>query len=483
MLPRLVLIGLLLAPLRVSLAQDTTAVVPPKDTTTVTPPPAFRSAADSVRCGFCHRPNLPVAIFEGFLINGAVNRFNAWVLHDSLFYVTSHTWHVNLQRGWDFDKDDFIVNMLGHPYNGSTYFAAARDNGLSYWAGAPLVFFHSTVWEYFGETTQPSINDLIDTGLGGLALGEMFHRVAATIRNNEAGGAGRTLRELAALPFDPVGTVNRLVRGEWGRKGPNPSEHNPVGTVLRVGGGVGLVRGPGPLAASLKGADFTSILFADLKYGDSYTDTLRKPFDAFSARILMAPGHGDLEQLVGVGRITGTELGRTDWHRHQLELNQRFEYLNNGAIQFGAQTLQLGVSSRVHMSGNYWLRTLVAADGIALAAINAPGAGTGGRAYDYGPGVGGTLTAEIEHSGTPYLVVQYQPAYIHTLNGADANHLTAFTAVEANIPVLAHLTLTIHSTYYDRLSRYADGTRSRRRFPEIRIFAAYKTAHKAAAAQ
>jgi hypothetical protein len=372
MFRQLLLAGLLLAPLRVGQAQDTTAVAP--DTAAVTPPPLPRVVADTPRCGFCHRPNVGVAIFEGFLVNAVVNRFNAWVFRDSLFYVTPHSWNTNLKRGFAFDKDDFIVNMLGHPYNGSTYFAAARDNGLGYWAGAPLVFFHSAVWEYFGETTQPSINDLVDTGLGGIALGEMFHRVAATIRNNERGGGGRTLRELAALPFDPVGTVNRLVRGEWGRKGPNPSEHNPVGTVLRVGGGFGVVRGPGPLTASLKSADFTSILFADLKYGDSYTDTLKKPFDAFSARVLLAPGHGGLEQLVGVGRITGTEIGSTEWHRHQLELNQRFEYLNNGALQFGAQTLQVGISSRVHLSGKYWFRSLIAADGIALAAINAPGA-------------------------------------------------------------------------------------------------------------
>lgn len=469
MLTRILLSGLLLAPFQAGLAQDTTVAVPPRDTTVV--------------CGFCHKPSVPAALFEGLLVNVVVNRFNVWVLKDSLFKVTPHSWRTNLERGFAFDKDDFIVNMLGHPFNGSTYFATARDNGLSYWAGAPLTFFHSTVWEYFGETTQPSINDLIDTGLGGIALGEMFHRVAATIRNNEQGGGARTLRELAALPFDPVGSVNRLIRGEWGRKGPNPSEHNPVGSVLRMGGGVGLVRGPGSLVGSLKSADFSSILFADLKYGDSYVDTLKKPFDAFSARVLLAPGHGGLEQLVGVGRITGTEIGSTQWHRHQLELNQRFEYLNNGALQFGAQTLQLGISSRVHLGGKFWLRTLVAADGIALAAINAPGAGVGERDYDYGPGVGGTLTGSIEHSGTPYLIVQYQPAYVHTLSGADANHLTAFSSIEANLPILAHLTLTVHSTYYDRLSKYADGTRNHRRFPEIRVFAAYKTANKPVSAK
>lgn len=184
MISRLLLVGLLLAPLRVGLAQDTTAV---------TPPPSLRPAADSARCGFCHRASVPLAIFEGFLVNAVVNRLNVWVLKDSLYEVTPHSWKTNLRRGWDFDKDDSLVNMLGHPYQGSTYFAAARDNGLGFWAGAPLTFFHSVVWEYFGETTQASINDLVDTGLGGIALGEMFHRVAATIRNNEQGGGGRTL--------------------------------------------------------------------------------------------------------------------------------------------------------------------------------------------------------------------------------------------------------------------------------------------------
>jgi hypothetical protein len=442
-----------------------------------------RQAADTVRCGFCHKPNVPVAVFEGFLVNAVVNRLNVWVLKDSLYEVTPHSWKTNLRRGWDFDTDEFMVNMLGHPYQGSMYYAAARDNGLGFWTGVPLTFFHSVMWEYFGETTQASINDLVDTGLGGAALGEMFHRVAATIRNNEMGGSGRTLRELAALPFDPVGGLNRLVRGEWSRRGPNPEEHRPVGSVLRVGGGAGIVRGPGSLGGSLGDGEASSILFADLKYGDAYVDTLHKPFDAFSARIMLAPGHGDLTQLTGVGRITGAELGNSESRRHQLELNQRFEYLNNGALRFGAQTLQLGLSSRVHLGGKFWIRTMAAADGIVLAAINAPGAGTGVRDYDYGPGVGGTFTAGLEHAGTPYLIFHYQPAFVHTLNGAEANHLTSFGSIEASIPVFATVHLVIHSAYYDRLSKYDDGTRNRRRFPELRVFAAFKTSNKAASSR
>jgi len=124
MLTRFLLVGLLLVPLRAGLAQDTTVV---KDTTVVTPAPQAPAAVDHLRCGFCHRPSVLAAVFEGFLVNVTVNRFNAWVLKDSLFYVNSHSWNTNLKRGWDFDKDDFVVNMLGHPYNGSAYFATRRS--------------------------------------------------------------------------------------------------------------------------------------------------------------------------------------------------------------------------------------------------------------------------------------------------------------------------------------------------------------------
>jgi len=183
---------------------------------------------------------------------------------------------------------------------------------------------------------------------------------------------------------------------------------------------------------------------------------------------------------VGVGRIAGTELGSSEWHRHQLEFNQRFEYLNNGALQFGGQTLELGLSSRFHLSGKFWLRASAAADGIVLAGINAPGAGVGPRDYDFGPGAGGTFETTIEHDEVPYLTVHYQPAWIHTLNGADANHFLSYGSAELSISFLSQLALMVQGSYYDRLSRYADGTRSRRRFPELRVFLAFKTANRAA---
>ena len=70
--------------------------------------------------------------------------------------------------------------MFAHPYHGGLYFNAGRSNGLTFWESAPLAFLGSWTWEYLGETHRPALNDFFMTSFGGIALGEVFHRVATT---------------------------------------------------------------------------------------------------------------------------------------------------------------------------------------------------------------------------------------------------------------------------------------------------------------
>jgi Domain of unknown function (DUF3943) len=96
-----------------------------------------------------------------------------------------------MTRGWEWDLDGFVVNQIGHPYHGNNYFNAGRANGLSFWESAAVTAFGSGTWEYFDETNQASLNDFINTTLGGIALGEMFHRTAWLVRNPHATGRSR----------------------------------------------------------------------------------------------------------------------------------------------------------------------------------------------------------------------------------------------------------------------------------------------------
>ena len=93
-----------------------------------------------------------------------------------------------MEQGWVWDLDDFTVNQFGHPYQGNNYFNAGRANGLSFYESAAMTAFGSGTWEYFGETNHASLNDFINTTLGGIALGEMFHRAAWLMRDTHETG-------------------------------------------------------------------------------------------------------------------------------------------------------------------------------------------------------------------------------------------------------------------------------------------------------
>src|SRR5690606_24073244 len=143
--------------------------------------------------------------------------------------VTPATWWTNLRRGWEWDLDDFAVNQIGHPYQGNNYFATGRANGLSFWESAAVTAFGSATWEYFGETNQASLNDFINTTLGGVALGEMLHRTAWLVRDTRATGRPRLLREIAATAIDPLTGLNRFTSGDASRVVDTPQEMVPAG--------------------------------------------------------------------------------------------------------------------------------------------------------------------------------------------------------------------------------------------------------------
>ena len=99
-----------------------------------------------------------------------------------VYSVTPSTAWRHLTKGpWGFDGDSFQVNQLQHPYQGAVYQGFARSAGLGFWPSAAYTFLGSFVWEVAGETTKPSINDQVASGIGGSLLGEPLFRLSSLI--------------------------------------------------------------------------------------------------------------------------------------------------------------------------------------------------------------------------------------------------------------------------------------------------------------
>lgn len=418
------------------------------------------------------RPARPIAaLAQTAVINVFVNRVDAWVFRQDWARTGTRAWSRNLRLGWEWDEDAFPTNMFAHPYHGALYFNAGRSNGLDYFRSVPIAFFGSWSWENFGETYRPSFNDWFMTSFGGITLGEVFHRVGASIRDNRSSGRSRTLRELAALPVDPIGGFNRLLRGQWKAIGPNPAEHNPGDYVLRVGAGLRFAEG----LVTDSGLARMGAVMVDLLYGDAFGTEYKDPFDVFGVRLILS-SNGGFNMLRASGRLYSTDLNRASARiRHVLTVNQRYDYYKNPAQSAGGQSLELGVNSRWRIgSKGYGLRTAVFVDGVVLGAVDAPNTGLGERTYDFGPGIGTRTEIALERHGARFLRIFGQLEWLHSVSGASADHVLDISGIELNVPIAKGVGLAAHTYIFNRRSRYSDapsGTAQRdyRDYPEARL--------------
>jgi hypothetical protein len=141
----------------------------------------------------------------------------------------------NLQfKNWEWDDNNFKTNQIAHPYHGNLYFNSFRTNGYSFWQSVPAAFAGSYLWEVVGETHPPAPNDLINTSVGGITLGEMTFRLSNMIVDNRQRGFNRQMREVFGFLVNPLNGFNRIIDGRWGRYNVNAPDRVPSQFVSEI---------------------------------------------------------------------------------------------------------------------------------------------------------------------------------------------------------------------------------------------------------
>jgi hypothetical protein len=396
--------------------------------------------------------------------------------------ITPKTWWANMQQGWVWDLDDFTVNQIGHPYQGNNYFNAGRANGLSFYESAAVTAFGSATWEYFGETNFPSLNDFINTTLGGIALGEMFHRAAWLVRDTHATGHARVWREIGATAIDPVTGANRFIRGDASRVTDKPADMVPSDLAAHTAVGV-LWQGTQGSAFTATGEPFLEV---DAIYGDPDKGRSRTPYDAFAVRLRLGGGSSFSEARVR-GRLLGQPLNSG---KVEFAVLQSYDYQNNQAYTTGSQSFEgefgtaPNLSSRMTLAMRGWagLTILGAIDSLPLGLTERPdepvdgsagqGVSEGPRFYDYGPGSTFGGNAVLSRDRRPFAVFFYEGRHLYSLDGVRANHLLQRARADLMLPLRGRFGIGVSGEYFDRRTFYQDPRRTRTHFhyPQVRAY-------------
>ncbi len=325
---------------------------------------------------------IPSVEIAGFI--AGLNLFNRLFIDPDEYGSDWQSMKDNLTNGLVIDDDPFSINQIGHPYQGGIYYGFARSAGLSYWESAAYTIAGSLLWEAVGETTPPSLNDTITTGIGGSFVGEALFRMASLLL--EGGGERPGFwRELGAAAISPPTGFNRLVFGD--RFDAVFPSHKPANFIrLRLGATLTTDVNTGGLTDDVEIwegiLDYSMIYGLPGKPGYKYT----RPFDFFQFDITAITNADPISNLIENAAIRGLLLG-TDYalgedYRGLWGLFGIFEYLSPQIFRVSTTALALGTV------GQWWLARGVALQGTILGGLGFGAAGTVGdqaeRDYHYG---------------------------------------------------------------------------------------------------
>ena len=429
-----------------------------------------------------------LAAVEVVGLNVLVNRFNYYARPETDFSeVGINTWIANFKHGLEWDWNNFGVNYIGHPYQGSHYYNSARSVGYNYWASGIFTFAGSATWEWMGETHPPSGNDLVNTTMGGMFLGEVMYRFSDMIYDGKARGFGRVTREFFAFLLNPMRGFNRMNTGKF-------KEYEL---------GEGFVKPPFEGSVSFGGNQTSELLNGGTQYSSALLETKlvygtpfedrfekKKPFDYFvlegwyrvrndndtgKTRHISLSGYGS----IWMKEITGEdEYGVKNENRHAAGLFHQYDYLDGGIVEIGSMALTPGIISDFKLSKKFKMRTTLMAGPIVLGGSNSEVVDaslfsddpTDVRDYIMGPGITEKYELLLDGGKWGIFDFKFHRWDIFVASGPAGRERLNALFFDYEFPIYKKLYLGARYVYYDRKAVYDDFPDIEKNLDEIRTF-------------
>lgn len=222
------------------------------------------------------------------------------------------------EHAYRFDNNHFPMNFLAHPLSGAAFYGVPRSNGLSMPVSALYGIVSSFIWEFFIEFKERfSINDSITTPIGGVAIGEVFHRLARFL-DEEAHPVLAWIFGTSVAAHEALD--GRAVGRERPRAGPPASWHD-IRLAYGFGWGIGdgfdldlhsvsaearFVALPGHGRAGRRAGTFADAEVAAMRL-DGFFSSTGTGFQLLADTMLMGGYVADLREGAG-GRASGGSL-------------------------------------------------------------------------------------------------------------------------------------------------------------------------------
>ncbi|HOJ06415.1 MAG: DUF3943 domain-containing protein [Ignavibacteriota bacterium] len=377
-----------------------------------------------------------------------------WATHR---YLTKESWSAiswnsikeNFKNGFDWDADGYLINQFWHPYHGSNYYNSARSNGLSFWESAPYAFTGSLMWEYFMEIEPPSYNDIVNTPVTGIILGEISFRVSDLIIDESSTGFERVLREFSSTLVDPMKGFNRLIRGDMWKSGFKEKNHDFNAVISFGAHNVFFSR-------KINNSRTYASLRTDLNYGNQFdVKNHNKPFDYFSLRTEINLTADD--NIVGIfasGVIWDNNIKIFNTSKNLLGIYKEVDIHINTIYKLSATSISSQIVNTIDLSSNVSMQNYLGLSAILMGGTNSHYAIEAGKDYNIGPGASGKAGFQFFFKEFGDLYANYKRYWIHTLSGAESEEFVGLLNLGISYNLFSKASLGLDFLLYERYGEY-----------------------------
>jgi hypothetical protein len=325
-------------------------------------------------------------------------------------------WDHVVHGPWGIDTDAFAMNQFAHPYQGSMYHGFARSAGLNYWESLLYTNIGSFLWETGGETTHPSVNDQIASGIGGSFFGEALFRMASLLLEGEGEKPG-LWREIGATVLSPPTGINRLAFGERFRS-VYPSRDPATFWRLRLGASLNQDTYDQSSASNIKQTeatlDFSMAYGLPGKPGYNYS----RPFDYFHFEFTsVSTADNPFDNIMIRGLLLGKKYEAGKDYRGIWGLYGGYDYISPHVFRVSSTSVSLGTTFQ------WWLSQAIALQGSVLGGVGYAAAGNvtqvGLRDYHYGVAPQGLLSLRLIFGDRAMIDLTGRAYYLSGVGGDD----------------------------------------------------------------
>lgn len=195
------------------------------------------------------------------------------------------------------------------------------------------------------EVEPPAINDLIATTIGGIALGEMTHRLSSLVLDDSKRGFGRFTREFLGTLICPMRGINRMITGDmWKVKRSHYKYHDYERIPIQFS----ISAGDRYLADNnyLFRGEHNPYLEFRAVYGNPFDKINDAPYDYFTATATLglSPNQPLISKINLLGKLWGVPLKTSTGMEMMFGVFQHFNYFDSEEIINGSGRIPYKIS-------------------------------------------------------------------------------------------------------------------------------------------